>query len=79
VDCEPNKKWKSGLEVGIENDLCSMVNETKQNLNDTFGNGPISTVERERLSESEEYITPMKSIRDIAEEQLPIALKRESQ
>ncbi|KAG1884468.1 hypothetical protein F4604DRAFT_207978 [Suillus subluteus] len=48
-------------------------------VNDTLGNAPISTVKRERLSESEEYITPMKSIRDIAEEQLPIALKRESQ
>ncbi|KAG2035169.1 hypothetical protein BDR03DRAFT_545098 [Suillus americanus] len=56
-----------------------MVNETKQNLNDTLGNAPISTIERERLSESEEHITPMKSIRDIAEEQFPIALKRESQ
>ncbi|KAG1793597.1 uncharacterized protein HD556DRAFT_1237603, partial [Suillus plorans] len=75
ADREPDKKWKSGLKVDIENNLCSMVNEVKQTLNDT--NTLTSTVERERLSQ--EHITPMKSIRNIAEEQFPVVLRHESQ
>lgn len=77
ADREPDKKWKSGLKFDIEKNLCSMVNEVKQNLNDTSPNALTSTVERERLSQ--EHVTPMKSIRNIAEEQFPVVLRRESQ
>ncbi|KAG2108689.1 uncharacterized protein F5147DRAFT_576527, partial [Suillus discolor] len=77
ADREPDKKWKSGLKVDIENNLRSMVNEVKQNLNDASANALTSTVERERLSQ--EHITPMKSIRNITEEQFPVVLRRESQ
>ncbi|KAG1850306.1 hypothetical protein C8R48DRAFT_543061, partial [Suillus tomentosus] len=72
-----DKKWKSGLKVDIEKSLRSMVNEVKQNLNDTSSNALTSTVERERLSQ--EHVTPVKSIRNIAEEQFPVVLQRESQ
>ncbi|KAG1762846.1 hypothetical protein EDD22DRAFT_540247 [Suillus occidentalis] len=54
-----------------------MVNETKQNPIVTLANPLIRTAQRNRLSE--EQVTPMKNIHNIAEEQFPIALKRTSQ
>ncbi|KIK40678.1 hypothetical protein CY34DRAFT_255974 [Suillus luteus UH-Slu-Lm8-n1] len=54
-----------------------MVNETKQKPIVTLANPLIRTAQRNRLSE--EHVTPMKSIHNIAEEQFPIALKRTSQ
>ncbi|KAG2752831.1 hypothetical protein P692DRAFT_20690837, partial [Suillus brevipes Sb2] len=74
ADCEPDK---SGLKVPIENNLRSMVNETKQNPNITLANPLIRTAQRNWLSE--EQVIPMKSIHNIAEEQFPIALKRKCQ
>ncbi|KAG2140612.1 hypothetical protein DEU56DRAFT_286352 [Suillus clintonianus] len=70
---EPDEKWKSGLKVDIENNLRSMVTEAKQNLNDTSTKAPVSTFERERLTE----VAPIKSIRNVAEEQFRIPLECE--
>ncbi|KAG1744267.1 hypothetical protein EDB19DRAFT_1632877 [Suillus lakei] len=77
ADFEPDEQWKSRLKVNIESNLRSMVDEAKQNLNDTLKRAPVSAVERERLSE--EHLATMKNIRNLAEEQFRIALERERQ
>ncbi|KAG1744302.1 hypothetical protein EDB19DRAFT_534547 [Suillus lakei] len=77
ADFEPEEKRKSGLKVDIENNLRFMVNEAKQNLSNTLAKAPVSAVNRERLAE--EHVTPMKSVRNIAEERFRTALECESQ
>ncbi|KAG2064442.1 hypothetical protein BDR04DRAFT_260132 [Suillus decipiens] len=54
-----------------------MVNEAKQNLDDTLTNAPTGTIEGERLPD--EHVTLMRSTCSIAEEQFPIAEKCEIQ
>ncbi|KAG1778033.1 hypothetical protein EV702DRAFT_968581, partial [Suillus placidus] len=77
ADVEPDEQWKNRLKVDIENNLRSMVDEARQNLYDTLKKAPVSAVERERLTE--EYLATMKNIRNLAEEQFRIALRRERQ
>lgn len=77
ADFEPDEQWKSRLKVDIESNLRSMVDEAKQNLQDTLKRAPVTALERERLTE--EHLATMKNIRNLAEEQFRIALERERQ
>ncbi|KAG0697066.1 hypothetical protein DFH29DRAFT_167084 [Suillus ampliporus] len=75
ADFEPDEQWKTRLQVDIENNLRSMVDEAKHNLLDTLKKAPVNAIERERLSD--EHLATMTSIRNLAEEQFRIALERE--
>ncbi|KAG1811896.1 uncharacterized protein BJ212DRAFT_499284 [Suillus subaureus] len=77
ADFEPDEQWKSQLKVDIESNLRSMVDEAKQNLHDTLKKAPVSIVERKRLTE--EHLTTMKNICNLAEGQFRISLERERQ
>lgn len=77
ADFEPDEQWKKRLRDNIEDNLRSMVNEAKQNLQDTLKKAPVSASEREKLTE--DHLATMKNIRNLAEEQFRIALERERQ
>lgn len=77
IDIEPDKVWKDGLRMRIEEGLQSMVDDAKKARDGEISKLRPNDTHREHLLR--EYDQAMTNIRDLAEEQFQIALERERQ